>query len=343
MSKTALIVGGTGQIGQAAARRLLAAGWRVRLAQRNAARLPDDLAAQVETVALDREAPGALAGALAGGADALIDTVAYDEGHARQLLEVEADVGGFVVISSGSVYRDAEGRTLDEARQTGFPRFPVPIGEDQPTVEPGPATYSTRKAALERALLQGARRPVTVLRPFAIHGPGSTHPREWWFVKRILDGRRRIPLAWRGESRFHTTATANLAELIRVVCEAPGARVLNAVDPEALSVAEIGRVIAGVYGVDLDFVLLDGAPEKGVGGTPWSGERPLVANMARAEALGYRPVAAYAEAIAAACRSAEALAAAGVAFVPYLRPMFDYAAEDARLVELSSSSAKEAP
>jgi nucleoside-diphosphate-sugar epimerase len=343
VSKTALIVGGTGQIGQAAARRLLAAGWRVRLAQRNAARLPDDLAAQVETVALDREAPGALAGALAGGADALIDTVAYDEGHARQLLEVEADVGSFVVISSGSVYRDAEGRTLDEARQTGFPRFPVPIGEDQPTVEPGPATYSTRKAALERTLLQAARRPVTVLRAFAIHGPGSTHPREWWFVKRIVDGRRRIPLAWRGESRFHTTATVNLAELIRVAVETPGARVLNAADPETPSVAEIGRVIAGLYGIDLDLVLLDGAPEKGVGGTPWSTPLPIVADMARAEALGYQPVATYAEAIGAACQSAEALAAEGVEFVPYLRAMFDYAAEDARLVELSSSSAKEAP
>jgi nucleoside-diphosphate-sugar epimerase len=329
MSKTALIVGGTGQIGLAAARRLLATGWRLRLAQRSAARLPDDLAGEVDTVAADRDSPGALAAAVGGGADALIDTVAYDETHARQLLEVEADVGTLVVISSGSVYRDAEGRTLDEARETGFPRFPAPIGEDQPTVAPGPATYSTRKAGLEQTLLQQARRPVSVLRPFAIHGPGSTHPREWWFVRRILDGRRRIPLAWRGESRFHTTATVNLAELIRVVCEAPGARVLNAVDPEAASVAEIGRVIAGVYGAAPEFVLLDGAPAKGVGATPWSTPRPIVADMARAQALGYRPVATYAEAIGAACRSAEALAAEGVAFAPYLRAMFDYAAEDA--------------
>jgi nucleoside-diphosphate-sugar epimerase len=329
MSKTALIVGGTGQIGLAAARRLLATGWRLRLAQRSAARLPDDLAGEVDTVAADRDSPGALAAAVGGGADALIDTVAYDETHARQLLEVEADVGTLVVISSGSVYRDAEGRTLDEARETGFPRFPAPIGEDQPTVAPGPATYSTRKAGLEQTLLQQARRPVSVLRPFAIHGPGSTHPREWWFVRRILDGRRRIPLAWRGESRFHTTATVNLAELIRVVCEAPGARVLNAVDPEAASVAEIGRVIAGVYGAAPEFVLLDGAPAKGVGATPWSTPRPIVADMARARALGYRPVATYAEAIGAACRSAEALAAEGVAFAPYLRAMFDYAAEDA--------------
>lgn len=329
MGKTALIIGGSGQIGQATARELLAAGWSVRLAQRSGRWLPEDLAAQVEIVPLDREALGAVAGALAGGADALIDAVAFDEAHARQLLEVEADVGALVVISTGSVYCDAEGRTLDEAAKTGFPEFPVPIGEDQPTTPPGPATYSTRKAALEQALLQGARGPLTILRPFAIHGPGSTHPREWWFVKRILDGRRRIPLAWRGESRFHTSATVNIAALIRAALETPGRRVLNAADPDAPSVAEIGRIVAEVYGVELDLVRLDGPPRNGVGATPWSVPLPLIADMSRAEAIGYRPAATYRQAIAAACRSDEALAAAGVPFVSYIEAMFDYAAEDA--------------
>jgi len=333
--KTALILGGSGQIGQATARNLLADGWSLRLAQRHAARLPDDLAARVELVAMDRAHPGAVASAVAGGVDALIDTVAFDERHARQLLDAEVDVGAFVVISTGSVCRDDAGRTLDEAARSGFPHFPVPITEDQPTTAPGPATYSTRKVALEQTLLQGARRPVTILRPFAIYGPGSTHPREWWFVKRILDGRRRIPLAWRGESRFHTSATVNIAELIRVVLAAPATRVLNAADPEALSVAEIGRIIADVYGVELDLVLLDGPPKDGVGGTPWSGPRPLIADMSRATALGYRPVATYREAIGPACRTAEALAAADVPFAPYLAKLFDYAAEDARLGEPS--------
>jgi nucleoside-diphosphate-sugar epimerase len=333
--KTALILGGSGQIGQATARKLLADGWLVRLAKRQAARLPEDLAAQVELIAIDRDQPGAVAKAVGDGVDALVDTIAFDDAHARQLLEVEADVGAFVVISTGSVCRDDEGRTLDEAAQTGFPRFPVPITEDQPTTAPGPATYSTRKVALEQALLQHARRPATILRPFAIYGPGSTHPREWWLVKRLLDGRRRIPLAYRGESRFHTSATVNIAELIRVALAAPATRVLNAADPEALSAAEIGRIVAEFYGVELDLVPLDGPPKDGVGGTPWSGPRPLIADMSRAEALGYRPVATYREAIGPACKSAEALAAAGVPFVPYLAKMFDYAAEDARLAELS--------
>jgi L-aminopeptidase/D-esterase-like protein len=78
-----------------------------------------------------------VAKAIGGGAGAVIDTVAYDEGHARQLLGIEEDVGAFVVISSVSIYRDDEGRTLDEAGQTGFPELPEPTPETQPTVDPG--------------------------------------------------------------------------------------------------------------------------------------------------------------------------------------------------------------
>jgi len=330
MARKALIIGGSGQIGRATAKALLADGWAVTAGQKSPTGFPDDLRrAGVEVIHLDREEPGVLTRIVYGGFDAVIDTVAYDERHARQLLEVQGDVGAFVVISTGSVYADAQGRTLDEAATNGFPDYPVPIGEDQPRATPGPQTYSTRKVLMEDVLLNAATRPAIVLRPFAIYGPGSRHPREWWFVRRILDGRRRIPLAYAGESRFHQSATANIAELARVALQSPVTQALNAADPQALSVREIGEAIAKVYGVDLEFDLLDGPPAKGVGATPWSGPRPLVADMSRALALGYRPVVTYADAVGEACRSAEAAAKAGVEFPAYINAMFDYAAEDA--------------
>jgi nucleoside-diphosphate-sugar epimerase len=332
MARKALIIGGAGQIGRAVAKALLADGWAVTAGQPHPTGFPDELRrAGVEVISLDREEPGVLTRIVYGGFDAVIDTVAYDDRHARQLLEVEGDVGAFVVISTGSVYTDAEGRTLDEAAKTGFPQYPVPIGEDQPRTAPGPETYSTRKVLLEDALLQGAKRPVTILRPFAIYGPGSRHPREWWYVKRIRDGRRRIPLAYGGESRFHPSATANIAELARVCLASPTTRVLNAADPQAPTVRQMGEAIAAAYGVTLDFTLLDGPPRKGVGATPWTAAGPLVADMTRAEALGYRPLVTYAQAVGEACRSAEAAAKAGVAFPDYINGMFDYAAEDAVL------------
>ncbi len=329
MAPTALIIGGTGQIGRAVARELLDHGWSVRLAQRSNDGLPADLAARVDSLTLDRDQPGALKAALAGGVDAAVDTVAFNDDHARQWLDVEADIGALVVISSASVYRDAAGRTLDEAAQSGFPEFPVPIDEDQPTVEPGPATYSTRKVALEQTLLQTARRPLSILRPGAIYGDGSRQSREWWFVKRILDGRRRIPLAYAGESRFHASATANIARLCRLALRRPGTRVLNAADPKALDVAGIGRAIGAHYGIELDLVRLPGPPKRGVGANPWCIPTPLVLDMTRARALDYRAAVGYEDAVGAACRSAEAFAAAGMAFPAYIEALFDYAAEDA--------------
>jgi len=330
LARTALIIGGSGQIGDASARALLADGWRVRCAQRHVGDLaPELIESGAEAIEIDRRDPGAIALAARGGVDALIDTIAFDEADAGQLLALQADVGAFVVISSASVYCDARGRTLDEAAENGCPDLPVPIPEDHLTVAAGPQTYSTRKVALEQALLQDATRPVTILRPGAIHGPASRHPREWWFVKRILDGRRTAPLAYKGESRFHTSATLNIAELIRTVLRAPATQVLNAADPQALSVTAIGETIAAIYGYELRLVAFDGPPVGQVGENPWCVPRPLVVDMARAEALGYRPLARYQDAVASACRSAEAAARAEVAFPPYLTAMFDYAAEDA--------------
>src|SRR5438094_6222891 len=117
MSRDAFIIGGTGQIGRAVAADLLEHGWGVTLAHRGI-RPPNYLVERgAKIVILDREKPGELAQAVKPGVDALIDTIAFHPDHAHQLLEVQHNVGTFVVISSSSVYRDALGRTLDEAPQ----------------------------------------------------------------------------------------------------------------------------------------------------------------------------------------------------------------------------------
>src|SRR6266498_3468228 len=126
MPRHAFILGGTGQIGRAIAVELIEQGWRVTVAHRGIHPPPSNLSERVEVAFLDREKPGELARAVRSGADALIDTVAFGLDHARQLIEVQDSVGTFVVISSSSVYRDALGKTLDEARQSGFPDLPVP-------------------------------------------------------------------------------------------------------------------------------------------------------------------------------------------------------------------------
>ena len=339
----ALILGGTGQIGRAVAHRLLDRDWTVTLAHRGFRHAPHELIGRGAVLAtIDRDQPGMLANVLGRGADLLVDVVAYGPEHARQLLEVQADVGALVVISSASVYRDDAGRTLDEASQTGFPVLPEPIGEDHTTVEPSPETYSTRKVALERALLDGAKAPVTVLRPAAIHGPGSSH-REWWIVKRMRDRRPVIPLAYRGGSRFHTTAAANIAETVRIVAQLQGQHILNVADPSALPVIEIARLIGRHLGYTGRFLAID---DEAVypplfGRTPWSVQHPFVLDTSALRSLGYRAETDYAGVVASTCDWLTAIPPETdwrllfPVLAAYPNDLFDYVAEDDRLKHLA--------
>jgi nucleoside-diphosphate-sugar epimerase len=150
--------------------------------------------------------------------------------------------------------------------------------------------YSTQKAALERALLGIDGLPVTVLRPGAIHGPESPALREWYFVKRVLDGRGRVPLTDMGESRFATTATAVIAELVRLAAERPAARVLNAADDPGPTALEIGQAVFAHLGHEAEFDLLPREVAGDIGQHPWAVPSPVVLSMQAArDELGYQP------------------------------------------------------
>src|SRR5205085_10980775 len=280
----AVLIGGNGMIGRAAARALAGDGWEVVAVSRSGS-LPEGLAELgVEAVVADREDDAQLRAALSGGAEVLFDSMAFGREHGEQLNGLEGLVGSLVVISSASVYADDEGRALDGEGEP--PALPVPILETQRTAEPGDETYSTRKAELEQTLLEGPL-PATLLRACAIHGPGAKLPRELFFVKRAHDGRRRVALAFNGESRFHTTSVANLAELIRLAAAQPGDRALNCSDPDPPTTLEICEAVGNALEHEFDPVLL---PDDSFD-NPWATPRPFVVSMAAAEEeLGYRPV-----------------------------------------------------
>jgi nucleoside-diphosphate-sugar epimerase len=324
----AVLIGGTGMIGRAAARALAADGWEVVAVSRSGT-LPDGLAELgVQAAVADRADDAQLRAAIGQGADAVLDTVAFTRGHGEQLNGLAGVVGSLVVISSASVYADDEGRALDGEGDP--PDLPVPILETQPTAEPGDATYSTQKAELEQTLLAGPL-PSTLLRACAIHGPGAKMPREIFFVKRAVDGRRRVALAWEGESRFHTTSVANLAELIRLGATKPGDRALNAGDPDPPTTLEICRAIGDALEHDFEPVLLPGDEYD----NPWAvpKPKPLVVSMKAAEdELGYRPVTTYPEAVRETCTWLVGELERGRTWDgTYLEGMLDYAAEDEAL------------
>jgi nucleoside-diphosphate-sugar epimerase len=325
----AVLIGGTGLIGRAAARALAQDGWEVVAVSRSGT-LPEGLAELgVQSVPADRADDAQLRTALGSGADVVYDSVAMHREHGEQLNGLEGLVGSLVVISTASVYADDNGNAFD-GEGGELPRLPVPIPETQRTAEPGPANYSTQKAELEQTLLHGPL-PSTLIRACAIYGPGATNPRELFFVKRAFDDRRRVALAWSGESRFHTVAAANLAELIRLAAAQPGDRILNGGDPDPPSTLEICHAIGAALEYEFEPVLLSADEFSNPWGVPASA--PLVVSMEAAEhELGYRPVTTYPEAVKEACAWLVGELESGRSWEgSYIEASLDYAAEDEAL------------
>lgn len=349
----AVILGGTGAVGRATARRLRAAGWEVVATGRDPEAFPASLEREgVRFVRSDRWEARDVNAALGGGADLLVDCACFSAEHARLLLPYLADVGSTVMLSSKAVYVDAR---RNHPNSDVAPCFDGPIRETQPTVEPNDEHFGSRegygagKIAAERALLESDR-PVTVLRLSKVHGDGAARPREWVFVKRILDRRRVVVLARHGTGVDHTTAAANVAALIETIAANPGARVLNAADPDAPSALEIARTIAGILGHEWREVLLDGPADGSLGAHPWDAEHPVVLDTTAAIALGYEPVGDYATTVTETVEWLVTAARTGVDAArlprrddPFFADFFDYAREDRLLTALRKSPQPAAP
>jgi nucleoside-diphosphate-sugar epimerase len=222
-----------------------------------------------------------------------------------------------------------------------FPDFGGPVPETQPTVEPGDANYSTKKAALELLLLENGRVPATIVRPCAIYGPGDRMAREWFFVKRALDRRPYVVLTMRGGNLFHTTAAENIGELVRLIAARRTTGVFNCGDPDPPTVLDISRRIAQAVGHEWTEVLLPRPEGRGaIGNTPWSAPKPFLVDMSAAEReLGYRPATTWTDAIdrqvdwlvkATRERDWREVLPRGAEYL-----QFDYGAEDALVRELA--------
>ena len=290
-TRTAMIIGGTGQIGAAAARRLAHDGWSVLVAHRGQhsgdAALAD---LDVTTIRLDRDDTDALLEPGARARPGARHRRRTSRGTPTSSGSSKGDVGSVVVISTGSVYTGADGGYLDIV--TGpedFPDYPIPLRETDETVDNDERTYSPLKAAMERQLFEAESLPVSILRPGAIHGPFSPALREWFFIKRALDHRKRVVLSDDGTNRFSTSSTVQHRRAGHPVRRAAGAAhperrrrgqaQCRRDRPHGLRDHGPGR--RGRH--------LPGPPVDNLGSTPWTVAHPLILSMAAATVeLGYR-------------------------------------------------------
>jgi nucleoside-diphosphate-sugar epimerase len=323
-----LVLGGTGQVGVAVARRLLAAGWDVDVTGRNDPRLPVEGARFLRS---ERSDVNDVRAAIGEGADLLVDNVCYTANQARLVLPLLDRVGSTVMLSSKAVYVDAAG---NHSNSDVRPCFDGPIKETQPTMAPRDVDYDSRegyganKVAAEQVFLDSGH-PVTVIRPSKVHGPGAERPREWFFVRRALDRRPAVLLAHRGEGLDHPTAAANIAALVETAAARPGSRILNCADPDMPNGLEISRTIVRHLGHEWEEVLVDGDEP---GQHPWDVVPPVVLDMTAAAELGYAPAGDYASTVAG---EIDWLVESGPPCDDeFLEGSFDYAAEDGYLASI---------
>lgn len=161
----ALVLGGTGFVGGAATRHLLAAGHEVAVLTRGTSSPAPD---GVRRLVADRGDVPAVRAALAGTEwDAVIDVSGFvmaaggPEAFAALVDLLDGRVGRYAYVSSVMAYRP-----------TGF----FPWDETQPLREEPVTTYGGFKVFAERLLLDrhaGTGFPATVARPAAIYGPGN--------------------------------------------------------------------------------------------------------------------------------------------------------------------------
>jgi hypothetical protein len=169
-------------------------------------------------------------------------------------------------------------------------------------------------------------------------GPGSRHLREWWLIKRVLDGRAAVPLKYRGLSQFHPSTTANIAALAVHCLGLAGSRVLNAADPDCPTVHEIADHFGRAMNHDWQVIpLMDEQSTGPVGETPWTSPHPIVLDTSASLAIGYEPTLTYAARVPHLVQAA-LLETSGREWrdvypdlASYATTMFDYDAEDALL------------
>jgi nucleoside-diphosphate-sugar epimerase len=324
MSRTALVIGGSGPTGPHIVAGLEARGFGVTILHTGAHEVPE--IAHLPHLHGDVRSLEGLREAL-GGRE--FDIVVATYGRLRAIAEVLVGrVGQLISVGGVPAYRG-----YFDAGAWDPPGLPVPTRESAPTADETADGKSYRIARTEAYVFEHHPSATHFRYPF-VYGPRQLAPREWCIVRRVLDGRRHIVLPDGGLTLVTFGFTENLAHAVLLAVDNDAARgeIFNCGDEECLTLRQVTELVADE--LDHRWEIVDMPAQLAVSARPLlMADRSThrVLDIAKACALlGYRDVVPAREAVRRTARwLVEHRPEPGGVEERVLQDPFDYAAEDA--------------
>jgi nucleoside-diphosphate-sugar epimerase len=244
---SALVIGGTGPTGPHVVRGLVERGLDVTILHSGRHELAEvDDVPHLHGDAFSTDALLAVLG------DRSFDVVVAMYGRLRSVAEVMVGrTGQLVTVGGVPAYRG-----YFDAGRWEPAGLPVPTAEHAPKADEGDDGKSYRIARTE-AILFELHPEATHFRYPYVYGPRQPTPREWLFVRRILDGRPHMVIPDDGLTLVSHGYVENLAHALLLAVDRPDAaagRAFNAADEECLTIRQVGELIAAELGRPLELV-----------------------------------------------------------------------------------------
>ncbi|MBN9541755.1 MAG: epimerase [Alphaproteobacteria bacterium] len=328
--KRALVVGGTGPTGPFIVNGLRQRGYGVTIFHRGTHEIPE-IPDDVEHIHGDPHFAETIEAALVGGT---FDLVVASYGRLRLLAAaLKGRAGQFIGIGGYAAYRG----WVDPYRLEP-PGMTSPVPEEAPVVATEQEQSFAWKIAQSEQAVFAAHPTATVFRYPYVYGPYQVRPREWSFMRRLLEGRREIILPHYGLSLSTHGWAGNLGHAVLLAADQPeiaAGKVYNCGDLEQLTLAQVVQTIAATLGREVEIIPVSyevAGPHRARVLSP-QGHQLLDLTRIRTE-LGYRDLLGVREALA---RTVDWYLAhppeRGGDIERALGDTFDYAAED-RLIAL---------
>lgn len=245
---TSLIIGGTGPSGSCTVERMLARGDNVTIFHTGAHEIP--FSQPVEHIHAD---PRRLEDLQAHLGNRRFDLAVSTSGRIKYVVDaLGGHVARLISISGLPVYQG----WLAAPREPGVP---VPIREEDPKETDPDQKHGYLVNLGEQAVMEAHHRgafEATILRYTMVYGRYAYVPFEWFLVRRILDGRRRLALEGDGLMVPQRGYAENLAEAVMLASESPAAvgRSYNVGDEQSMSLRALATVIAEAMEHDWEMV-----------------------------------------------------------------------------------------